>query len=303
MLSICIPVYNHYVFPLVKVLSEQIQACTETVDILILDDCSDEKYTEQNREECKAHAQYVVLPKNVGRAKIRNLFPKYTQHPYLLYLDGDVRVTHPGFIQSYIPLIKNTKVYVVTGGHKYPESFPGRNYALRWKFGVKRETLPASQRYQNPYKSFKTSNFLISRELLLKVKFNESLSGYGHEDTLFGFDLKTHKIPISHIDNPVEIEKIDTNRLFLQKTEESIRNLLKAWEITGYDAGFVNDISLMKAYSKLEKSSWLPFFNFTFRLAQPVLKFFIVSGFATLWFFDVYKLGYLIHHKQHTHRS
>ncbi len=298
MLSICIPVYNHYVYPLVKMLNEQIKKSNEQIDIWLIDDCSQEEYSQKNYEACQLMAHYIFLPENVGRSKIRNLFPKYTKSPFLLYLDCDVAVDNPHFIKNYIDLIKSREISVVTGGHKYPDSFPGRKYAMRWKFGQKRESLPATERNRSPYKSFKTSNFLVSQNVFSKVRFNEGLSGYGHEDTLFGFDLKAQKIPILHVDNPVLIKKIDSNRLFLEKTNRSIQNLLSAKEITGNETAFIKDISLLRAHARLKQKKGVGLFRFMYKVSSPLLELLIRSGYASLWIFDIYKLGFLTNLKQ-----
>ena len=55
-----------------------------------------------------------------------------------------------------------------------------------------------------------------------KISFNERLSGYGHEDTLFGYELNKNNIQIHHIDNPVLNGHLDTNEAFLLKTEEGL---------------------------------------------------------------------------------
>ena len=49
--------------------------------------------------------------------------------------------------------------------------------------------------------------------------FNPLISGYGHEDTLFGFELEQNGIVIRHIDNPVLNAHLDSNTQFLYKTD------------------------------------------------------------------------------------
>ena len=75
-----------------------------------------------------------------------------------------------------------------------------------------------------------------------KISFNERLSGYGHEDTLFGYELNKNNIQIHHIDNPVLNGHLDTNEAFLLKTEEGLGNLLKVWEIVDFDAQLLKAI-------------------------------------------------------------
>ncbi len=59
----------------------------------------------------------VWLPKNVGRARIRNLFLKYAKGQYLLFLDSDGEIISNQFIQNYQKFItENKDAKVVYGG-------------------------------------------------------------------------------------------------------------------------------------------------------------------------------------------
>mgnify|MGYP000465830659 CR=1 FL=1 len=67
---------------------------------------------------------------------------------------------------------------------------------------------------------------LISKSLFQQLKFNESISEYGHEDTLFGIELQTKNIPINHILNPVVHLGLENEAIFLNKQEKAIQNLV-----------------------------------------------------------------------------
>ena len=71
-----------------------------------------------------------------------------------------------------------------------------------------------------------------------KVKFDERITKYGHEDTLFGFELKKNNTQITHIDNPVINGNLETNEEFIEKTEEGLLNLLKIVEFLSFDKAF-----------------------------------------------------------------
>lgn len=45
-----------------------------------------------NRTLESKQVKYIELKKNIGRAKIRNLFIEYTTNPYLLFLDCDTKI-------------------------------------------------------------------------------------------------------------------------------------------------------------------------------------------------------------------
>lgn len=64
-----------------------------------------------------------------------------------------------------------------------------------------------------------TNNFVIQSEIFKQFPFHESLSGYGHEDTLLSFELKKAAIEITNIENPVINFEIETNAIYVKKTD------------------------------------------------------------------------------------
>ncbi|ALO14008.1 rhamnosyltransferase [Salinivirga cyanobacteriivorans] len=292
MITICIPVYNQRVYPLVNQLSRQIKNSSAQVDICLIDDASKAEIRELNRNECGNLTKIVELEENVGRAKIRNLFLKYVNSDYLLFLDNDIKIVKEKFIENYIKILKNKKNDVVVGGHKYQDEKPDRKYRLRWKYGQNREQVKAIKRNGNPYRSFITSNFLISRNVFDSVQFNESMTGYGHEDTLFGYELKKHNIKIAHIDNPVQKKYLDTNDEFLRKTNEGLISLTLLLKITKYDTDLITDIKLLNKYDSLTRSGAIMVFSLFFSVFSGLIKSFLSGGWViSLFLFDIYKLG------------
>ncbi|MEN9742224.1 MAG: hypothetical protein RLZZ65_29, partial [Bacteroidota bacterium] len=88
-LSICIPIYQSDVRQLVYKLLEQIERIADAqIHIVLIDDASDENFRALNLIKHPA-VQFIALPQNIGRAKIRNAFLNYTQADYLLFIDGD----------------------------------------------------------------------------------------------------------------------------------------------------------------------------------------------------------------------
>jgi len=59
----------------------------------------------------------------------------------------------------------------------------------------------AVERNKHPHRGFSTFNVLFEKSVFSKIRFNEELKQYGHEDTLLGFQLKKAGIDILHIDN------------------------------------------------------------------------------------------------------
>ena len=73
---------------------------------------------------------------------------------------------------------------------------------------------------------------------------------YGHEDTLFGLELKYRNIDIMHIDNPAYHMGIDSGEDFMEKTTTAVDSLAKLIRAGKID----EDITLFRVYRVLQKS-------------------------------------------------
>ena len=293
MISVCIPIYNFDVSQLLDELSRQSNQMDVPCEIILIDDCSSEKYKKLNESGCKKHT-YIELDKNIGRAKIRNLFPDYANFEHLLFLDCDVTIVSKGFLASYINVVKQGDNNIICGGTIYSNLKPERDKLLRWKYGIRRESQSIEARKLSPNKSFMTPNFLIFKKIFKEVKFDERITEYGHEDTLFGFELKKKGITVYHIDNPILIEDIEENSKFLEKTEQGIFSLINVLAYTDYDSEFKQDINILNIYEKLKSRGLINLVYIVFTLVKPLLKFLFVKGYVNLRLFDFYKLGTLI---------
>lgn len=225
-LSILIPVYNFDVREFVKELYKQCKELDLEFEILLIDDKSYDEIVILNNELISLNeVRYEKLQINIGRSKIRNLLLESALYSNCLVLDCDLMILAPHFIKKYIDSIKpNT---VVVGGHVYSGNPPeNKKKILHWKYGVEVESASLKQRLKNPYHSFKTNSFLLTKEVFDIIKFDESIIDYGHEDTLFGIELELNNIEIIHIDNPVIHVGLQEATVFLNKQKEAIENLL-----------------------------------------------------------------------------
>ena len=296
-LSICIPIYNYDVRELVTELSEQAQNAKDDVELILIDDASREEFRTINEAIC-CKETYIKLDSNIGRAKIRNLFLEYTSAEYLLFLDCDVKIISKTFISKYLSVISETKEQVVCGGRIYPKEKPKRNHLLSWKYGVLKESKPFKVRQQSPNASFMTNNFVVHRTILEQNKFDERLENYGHEDTLFGYRLKQKNITISHIDNPVLNIDIETNAIFLEKTEMGIVNLISILDFVDNPQDFTEDVVLLRFYNKLKSKHLISIIYGLFFMTKPIIKTLLINGMVNIKIFDFYKLGLLIEHNR-----
>lgn len=294
MLAICIPIYNQFVADLVKELHKQGEKYTSLFEIILIDDCSDELYKSENKKlDDYESVKYIELTENIGRAKIRNLFLEHTKSNYLLFLDCDSLIAEDSFVEDYMAEIDKGS-QIVNGGRIYDKTIPPKNKRLRWKYGIIREGIPAKTRNLHPNKSFMTNNFLISRAVMDKVKFDERITKYGHEDTLFGFELKKNNTQITHIDNPVINGNLETNEEFIEKTEEGLLNLLKIVEFLSFDKAFINDVKILKYMDRIKSFHLDKILKPVFAIALPLIKNILLSGNGNLKLFDIYKIGFMI---------
>ena len=160
MISICIPIYNFNVSPLLDELSMQMEKAEASVELILIDDCSSSEYKERNKSVCNKH-RYIELEENIGRAKIRNLFLDHAQYDHLLFLDCDSLIPNKTFLSNYLKAIKKGESSIICGGRIYDSAKPDSNKLLRWKYGIEKESLSYEERMQQPNKSFMTNNFLI----------------------------------------------------------------------------------------------------------------------------------------------
>lgn len=258
MLSVLIPIYNHDVNPLVTALDNQLAQMGIPFEIIIADDCSDNsEYRERNANLAQLNnVQYIQNQENMGRAKIRNLLAKKAQYPYLLFIDCDAMVVHQDYIKKYMDAIEKMRpqqTFVINGGIAYRNEKPDNQYFLRWYYGKRREEESAQQRNKRPYHHFTPFNVIISKSVFEEIQFDENLTTYGHEDTLFGYQLQQKQIPYLHIDNPLYHDGLDTNEDYLKKIRLSIDNLIYISESQNINHSFLKENRLLKTYHHCKK--------------------------------------------------
>ena len=294
MLSICIPVYNFDVRALAYDLHEQATHCDVPFEIILMDDASDASYITCLQElTALPHIHLIPLSINIGRSKIRNALVKEARHPYIIFMDCDSATVSNDYILRYLPHCKpNTVVY---GGRCYKQEKPSGATLLHWKYGVKREALPAAERQKHPNFNFCTNNFLIDKDIFKTITFSEQLEGYGHEDTFFGLELLGHHIPILHIDNPLIHLGLETANVFLKKTENGILNLRKVeLMLKEKYPNYAGHSKLMRSKIFLQKWRLIPLTRVLLKAFKPLLKRNLSGKCPSLFAFDLYKLAKVI---------
>ena len=289
LLSICIPVYNTDIRPLAIELHRQSQSFSSEVELLFIDDASDFTFKEKNRS-VGTFCDYQELPQNIGRSKIRNAFLPFVKGKYILFLDGDSVVFRDDFIEKYLVFLKEHKPNLIVGGREEVSERPARNYLLRWRYSQSRESKSLEERQKDTKSGFKSNNFLVKKTIFESNTFDESLHHYGHEDTLFGYQLRKKGVECLHIDNPILNSDLVENEAFLHKTNEAISNLVRI-AIKLNDHQFIEEQKLLSWEKRISRNKiFLKTFQLFGKITQPLITSLLRKGYFQLWMFDLYRL-------------
>ena len=277
-LSVLIPVYNNSCVQLVRALHQQLSQTDISFEIIIADDGStDRSFIEENKSlSLLTHVQYLIRKKNIGRAAIRNVLVQQANYSWLLFIDGDLFIKNDSYIHRYLAFDENNTV--VYGGYTISGNYPDN---LRWRIEKKHEEKSsADKRQQHPYHDFHTCNFLVKKNIMKRIPFNEKIREYGYEDVLWGKQIKEHHITLTHIDNPVSFERFEDNKTFIQKTEEALHTLYTL-------------STPLKGYSSVLNYSFLhPLLKFLYGRIGKYLRKQLIDNNPPLFLFYIYKLLY-----------
>lgn len=288
MLSVCIPVYQYPIEPLVRALLAQLEGQPYAWEVRCLDDGSGAGIREQNRAVASLPGVvYEELSQNRGRSACRNALAERAKHEYLLFLDCDGMPGTADFISGYLALASPHRVVVGKRVHDGNQPQQKELY-LRWLYGTKREERPAGERNRQPYEAFCSFHFLCPREVYLGIRLDESLRQYGHEDTLFGLELERRSIPVWHADIPYFHLGLEPSGVFLEKTRQGLDNIAY---LCGAYPHFRTRLS--QTYFRMKKYGLRRMLENLFRLARPALEKNLLGPSPSLFLFDLYKLGYL----------
>jgi glycosyltransferase involved in cell wall biosynthesis len=251
-ISLLIPVCDYDIVAIVHSMKSCVGKIPEFIEILIGDDGSTPDYRARYLSLEDEGVKVIVSEKNIGRAAIRNKLALEAKGDYLLFIDADTMI--PGTAEAYIMkwLEAMPSARVISGGVLYHASPPGDpDKILRWKYGRKREQRKASERNKMPYAAFTTFNVLIDKSIFSKLRFNEELKQYGHEDTLFSYQLEKAGINILHIDNGLIHEGLESNREYLNKTKLGIENLSMLYDNVTDKRTFSSSVTMLRIYNVL----------------------------------------------------
>jgi glycosyltransferase involved in cell wall biosynthesis len=295
MLSVLIPVKDWNPLDLIESLAVQLIRTGQPYEILVSDDSNPLDSTRfSTLAEAHPGVVYYCRENPLGRSGNRNFLARCAKYPYLLFIDGDAGVDDDHFIQEYLDRIRPDTV--LCGGTLYsPDKPDNPDCLLRWKYGRSREQLPASVRQERAWKSFSTFNFLIPAATFYNIGFDESIKGYGHEDTLFGIHLHQSGIKVIHLNNGLLHLGIEPSSDYLAKIRESGANLHQLYLRKLLAPTYIADISLLDSWVRLKKVGIDRLVAIWFRVRRKSIEKRLCGPNPSLLLLDLYKLGSISH--------
>ena len=151
-LSILIPTYNDRCVALVTALHQQAESLAVDYEVIVADDGStDADVVADNRRVNELpHCRMIESPHNQGLAAIRNLLAQEARHEWLLFIDSDMLVCRPDYLQHYLTACQEADV--VDGGVEIAPLQPGNLRSLYEKVSEQQHVV--ERRRQSPYQDF-----------------------------------------------------------------------------------------------------------------------------------------------------
>ena len=287
MISILIPCFDYNAYPLVSILEKQALMLKIDFEIICIDDGSFSYKNDINQKiNLLTNSKFIESKKNIGRINNRLLLAEKSQYEWLIFLDVDTLPNEDNFLKNYIEQLNRGTLII--GGCMY-KKLENENFSLRYKFGKFREEIKSDIRNKNPYKYISSCNFMCKRNVLIDVLSSINTISYGN-DYVFGSLIKKMGIYINHIDNPVLIDNIDENQIFIKKTHDGLDNLISSYNNKIIEK---HSISILKAYIILDNLLMKNIFIKITDLFKNLLNRNLHSKDPNLFLFDLYRLNYL----------
>ncbi len=288
MLSILIPIYNYPVYSLVSKLSNLALKEGINFEIICIDDASTEHLAENEAISAIPGVNYSKLTQNIGRSALRNKLAEKASNQNLLFIDTDMSIPNDHYLSSYLNAIDHCDI--IYGGIEYEKSAKSIHHVLRWKYGNKREALRPEVRDEDKYFSVKTCNLFVKKRVFDKVKFNENIREYGHEDTLYCIELQREKFKVLHVYNPVIHLGVERSDIYLNKVEIACNNLAKISK-DFLSSEEKDHVRLIYFYKRLYKMGLMPILGFLYRMYEKKIVRNLLSEDPNLLLLDYFKLN------------
>lgn len=287
-LSILIPIFNYNASLLVHSLHAQASLLGYEFEIICLDDTSTIKFDDNLKLNTLVNCQYIFLDNNIGRSAIRNKLARLAKYDYLLFIDSDMLVKNANYIANYLNSVEGYDI--VYGGISYEDTVQNDSLILRWKYGIKRESLNIENRNVNPYLSAKFCNLLIRKKIFDSIRFDEKIIEYGHEDTLFSIKMQELKLKVLHIENELTHLGLEDSQTYLKKVKIASVNLRRIYEMH-HNRLLISEIPLLKTYYLLKRFYLVKPYQLLYKLFSEGVERNLLSKDPNILLLDFYKLN------------
>ena len=152
---------------------------TQLVELIIIDDCSDDESIETLQNIKYQNKKIIQLKEQSGRCYARNYGINLASGEFCLFTNGNL-IPEKNFLNKYINLLSTTDIDGAAGIINYSSSDRQfQNYLNNSKRGTKKFQEGALL----PIEYVLFGNCVINTEMLKKIDgFNEGLTGYGGEE-------------------------------------------------------------------------------------------------------------------------
>ncbi len=285
-LSVLIPTYNYCATELVETIDELISREAIEAEIVVADDASPVPATWMDELCCSNSLTLYRAPHNLGRAAIRNQLASLARGTWLWFIDCDTALATSFSLQCYLD--NAGAADVLCGGITTPDK-PPAGASLRFRYERADSSRRSTEaRSREPYRQLSTCNLFIKKSVFTEIMFCEDIKNYGYEDALFGVELEKLHASISHIDNPIVHLGLESNDVFLAKTEVALQTLRTL-------EGRMNGNSrLQETAHRLQRWKLDGAVRLLYRLFRKAMRSNLLSDKPSLRVFSMYKLGFYL---------
>ena len=292
MLSVLIPTRNLAPRALVGALVAQADALSGggvgECEVVVFDDGSDDPEAARAIAALAdgARCRTVRSETNVGRARARNRLYEEARGDKLLFIDSDAEVVTTDFLARMVA--DAALADVVCGALQNPAPPAPRGCELRYRYeqhAERRGYRSVAWRQAHPYARLSTFCLLVDRRVMEAVCFDETITGYGYEDTVFGLRLEERGFSVLHTATALRHTGINPNADFLSNTEQAVRTL------RSLPAAVRRRIALSRLGDALHRLRFSRPLRLLFYFAEPALRRQLLGSRPSIRLFAIFKLG------------
>lgn len=224
--SYCIHILNHNYDPksVLDSLTDQLHNRNVDIQVIVWDDFSAPEF----REVLSDHRSKYRFPfitwkmgrENVGRSGMRQKILDFQRTGWLVSMDSDM-IPDDDFIDQMLDALQDPST-VYLGQHYYQSETPAEPFILHWTYGRHREL---RSRSQDNFQHFSTGIFALHGSLTPELRFDPKLRTYGHEDTMFGMQLREKDIPVRQTAMRAQHQGLIVQDRFIDRQLDAVRNL------------------------------------------------------------------------------